>query len=384
MALNPIRFTAAVNDQFLKYQFTTFPLTDPDLADQARKLLRGPGDSSPLFKGPYVSLSKSFKLGRNLEELAEAGIVHPALPGLTEYTTMFAHQDATLREAMDGNHCLIATGTGSGKTEAFLYPILDHCLRLRDVKAPEGVVAVLVYPMNALAIDKLSRMRQMLAGSGISFGMYVGTTAAGDSELGKLGSVIRMKPGEGRNEFDRHRRKLREHERVIISPPEERLTEKELAEHPPRLLLTNVNQLELLLTRGKDLGMFMGAPLKFLVFDEAHTYSGAVGAEVACLIRRLRAFCGKSADDVVCIATSATMTDPDTGEDAGIQFAHRLFGIDKTRVKLVREEYQNEEFPLERITPDPPQGDVTRLLDRILQALESEDEAAIRQVVNEL
>jgi len=193
-----------------------------------------------------------------------------------------------------------------------------------------------------------------------------------------------MKPGEGRNEFDRHRRKLREHERVIISPQEERLTEKELAEHPPRLLLTNVNQLELLLTRGKDLGMFMGAPLKFLVFDEAHTYSGAVGAEVACLIRRLRAFCGKSADDVVCIATSATMTDPDTGEDAGLQFAHRLFGIDKNRVKLVREEYQSEEFPLERITPDPPQGDVTRLLDRILQALESDDEVAIRQVVNEL
>lgn len=384
MSLNPIRFTRAVNDQFLKYQFTTFPLTDPDLADQARALLRGPMGRSPLFQGPYVSLSKSFKLGRDLEKLAEEGVVHPALPGLTEYTTMFAHQDATLQEAMAGNHCLVATGTGSGKTEAFLYPILDHCLRLRDTGAPEGVVAVLVYPMNALAIDQLNRLRKMLAGSGISFGMYVGTTAADESELGKLGSVVRLKPGEGHSEFERQRRKYKDHERVIISPAEERLTEKELSERPPRLLLTNMNQLELLLTRGKDLGMFMGAPLRFLVFDEAHSYSGAVGAEVACLIRRLRAFCGKSPDEVVCIATSATMTDPTTGEDAGVQFAHRLFGVDKERVKLVREEYQHEEFPQERTNPSPPEGDVVILLDRVLEAVESQNEAAIRQVVQEL
>lgn len=384
MALNPIRFTAEVNEQFLKYQFTTFPLTDPDLAGQARSLLRGHVGNSPLFKGPYVSLSKSFKLGRNLEDLAESGLVHPALPGLTEYTTMFAHQDATLSEVMAGNHCLVATGTGSGKTEAFLYPILDHCLKLRDANAPEGVVAVLVYPMNALAIDQLNRLRQMLAGSGISFGMYVGTTAADEGELGKLGNIVRVKPGEGRNEFDRQRKKYRDQERVIISPAEERLTEKELAEHPPRLLLTNVNQLELLLTRGKDLGMFIDAPLKFLVFDEAHTYSGAVGAEVGCLIRRLRAFCGKSANEVICVATSATMTDPETGEDAGVEFAHRLFGINRERIKLVREEYQSEEFPNGRSIPEVPSGDVILLLDRILQSLESEDEPAIREAVAEL
>lgn len=384
MALNPIRFTSAVNEQFLKYQFTTFPLTDPDLAEQARALLRRPMGRSPLFQGPYVSLSKSFKLGHDLEELADGGLVHPALPGLTDYTTMFAHQDAALHEVMSGNHCLVATGTGSGKTEAFLYPILDHCLRLRDAGAPEGVVAVLVYPMNALAIDQLSRLRRMLAGSAISFGMYVGTTAADESELGKLGSVVRLKPGQGHWEFDRQRRRYKEHERVIISPAEERLTEKELTEHPPRLLLTNVNQLELLLTRGKDLGMFLDAPLRFLVFDEAHTYSGAVGAEVACLIRRLRAFCGKSAEEVVCIATSATMTDPTSGEDAGLQFAHRLFGVDKDRVRLVREEYQHEEFPAERTVPDPPQSDAVEMLDRVLGALESENQAAIREVVQEV
>jgi hypothetical protein len=381
MALNPIKFATEVNDQFLNYQLTAFPLTDPDLAVQARSLLRGHVGRSPLFRGPYVSLSKSFKFGRNLNALADAGITHPALPGLAEYPTMFAHQDATLSAAMQGNHCLIATGTGSGKTEAFLYPILDHCLRLRDTGAPDGVAAILVYPMNALAIDQLGRLRRMLAGSGVSFGMYVGTTAADDSDLE---SLVRLKPGEGKEVYERIIRKYRQHERVIVSPSEERLTEKDMAERPPRLLLTNVNQLELLLTRGKDLGMFINAPLKFLVFDEAHTYSGAAGAEVACLIRRLRAFCGKSADDVICLATSATMTDPDTGQDAGIQFARRFFGVDSSRVVLVKEEYQSEEFPHDRYTPAEPAGDAVALLDSALHALEGQDEAEVRQVVEAL
>lgn len=304
--INPIRFASQVNKQFLDYQLTAFPLTDPDLAAQARTTLHGGLGRSPLIQGPYISLSKAFRQGRDLRTLAREGLVHPALPGLAPYPVLFAHQDEALRQISAGRHCLIATGTGSGKTEAFLYPILDHCLRLRDENAPDGVVAVLVYPMNALAIDQLGRLRSMLAGSGISFGMYVGTTPADD---GDVQNIVRLKEGEGRREFERHSQRYKEHEGVIVSPCEERLTEKDMAARPPRLLLTNVNQLELLLTRGKDLGMFVDAPLKFLVFDEAHTYSGAVGAEVSCLIRRLRAFCGKSADDVICIGTSATVTD---------------------------------------------------------------------------
>ncbi len=381
MAINPIKFASTVNDQFLNYQLTAFPLTDPDLATQARILLRGKLGQSPLFKGPYISLSRSLKLTRNLEDLANSGNVHPALPGLTEYPVLFAHQDATLTAVKDGNHCLIATGTGSGKTEAFLYPILDHCLRLRDLNQPEGVVAVLVYPMNALAIDQLGRLRRMLVGSGISFGMYVGTTAADESELEQ---VVRLNPGEGKDAFEKLARKYRDHERTIISPTEERLTEKEIAAHPPRLLLTNVNQLEILLTRGKDLGMFVSAPLKFLVFDEAHTYSGAVGAEVACLIRRLRSFCGKSPDEVTCIATSATITDPEAGEEASAQFASRFFGIDPGRVVLVKEEYEIEEFPRERVNPNPPSEDAIQLLEKALQAIDRNDELALRQVVEAL
>src|SRR5260370_4020127 len=209
--------------------------------------------------------------------------------------------------------------------------------------------------------------------------MYVGTTAADDEDLQ---SVVRLPGDAGPVEYEQQLRRYRAHERIIISPSEERLTEKGMVANPPRLLLTNVYQLELLLTRGKDLGLFTGAPLKFLVFDEAHTYNGAIGAEVSCLIRRLRAFCGKSADDVMCIGTSATVTDlnDEDGEQAAFQFAHRFFGVDPQRVALVREQYETIRFPEERHIPPMPVDSVT-LLDQTLQALEREDEPMLRSVV---
>ncbi|MGD0088494.1 MAG: DEAD/DEAH box helicase [Planctomycetota bacterium] len=377
MALNPVRFAQEVIEGFLNYQLTAFPITDADLAKQAREMLKRPLGNSPLIKGPYISLSKSFKMGADLRKLAATGQVHPALPGLTDYPVLFAHQDKTLQAIQFGNHCLVATGTGSGKTESFLYPILDHCLRLRDANEPDGLVAVLVYPMNALAQDQLLRLRHMLAGSGITFGMYIGSTP---SDPGELGEFKQLERGQGRTDYEAALHEHAKHTRMTIAPWEECLTEKEMATRRPRLLLTNVNQLELLLTRGKDLGMFIGAPLKFLVFDEAHTYSGAVGAEVACLIRRLRAFCGKGPEEVICVGTSATVTDPKEGPAEGAKFASRFFGVDQSKVRLVVEEYQEQEFPKTRYTPPAPFGDAVALLDRILAALEGDGDAAALQI----
>ena len=384
MALNPIRFAQIVNEQFLNYQLTASPITDPDLGRQVRDTLKGTAISgSPLIKGPYVSLSKSFLFAeKDLHQMAADEKIHPALPGIATYSSLFAHQAETLIAVKSGNHCLVATGTGSGKTEAFLYPIIDHCLTLRDKNAPDGIVAIIVYPMNALAIDQLGRLRKMLAGTGITFGLYVGSTPSDDSEVS---DIVQMKQGEGRNSFKEYEKKYKKHENVIITPWEDRITEKQMAEKPPRILLTNSNQLELLLTRGKDIGMFVGAPLKFLVFDEAHTYSGATGAEVSCLIRRIRAFCGKSANEVVCIGTSATVTDPEKGEESGAQFAHRFFGIDPDKVVLVTEKYQEQEWPTDMYAPGPVPGNADALLDAALDAVGDEsDGSKTKAVISQL
>src|SRR5579884_3611554 len=121
--INPIRFASQVNKQFLDYQLTAFPLTDPDLATQARAMLRGVLGRSPLIQGPYVSLSKSFRQGEDLRVLARQRMVHAAVPRLAAYAALAENRAGALRQINAGNHCLVATGTGSGKTEAFVEPI---------------------------------------------------------------------------------------------------------------------------------------------------------------------------------------------------------------------------------------------------------------------
>jgi hypothetical protein len=357
--MNPIRFAARVNEQFLRYQLTAHPLADDRLAEQAQAMVRGRDlEPSPLVKGPYLSLSKPFLMGAQVADLVSEGALHPVMAGVLRFPSLFQHQVETLRAAQDERHCLVATGTGSGKTEAFLAPILDHCLRLRDDGAPEGIVAVLVYPMNALAQDQKLRLREMLRGTGVSYGMYVGSTPARPADV-----------TEPRDQI----------------PAEERPSEAEMRERPPRLLITNYRQLEILLTRGTDQGLFEDAPLRFLVFDEAHTYSGATGAEVACLVRRLRAFCGKAADEVICIGTSATIADPESGEEAGRAFAHRFFGVPAERVALVGERYADYDWAPELMDAPVASTAGEELLVRALAALEGDGEpTAVEEVAREV
>jgi len=118
----------------------------------------------------------------------------------------------------------------------------------------------------------------------------------------------------------------------------------------PRILLTNVKQLELLLTRQVDIDLFVNARLEYLVFDEAHTFTGINGAETACLIRRLRNFCGRNSDQTTCMATSATIVDQ-KDPDAARKFASRFFGVPADAVVTINEEYQRAEWKKDRYLP---------------------------------
>ena len=171
MAINPISFTECVVDDFLRYQLTTYPLADQALYEQLRRLLHlEQTRQTPLRQGPFVSLSRPFKQGASIEEFVKEGLFHRHMASLATHQHLRAHQEEAIRSILAGQTTLISTGTGSGKTESFLYPIISRCLELEEAGAPAGIVAVLVYPMNALAEDQLDRLRVLLAGSGISFG----------------------------------------------------------------------------------------------------------------------------------------------------------------------------------------------------------------------
>ena len=142
-------------------------------------------------------------------------------------------------------------------------------------------------------------------------------------------------PGESDTKAQAEDRAVR-----LLAPPEECCSEDDIRLRKPRFLLTNYRQLEVLTTRSPDVNLFANAPLKYLVFDEAHTYSGATGAEVACLIRRVRALAGKKPDDIICMGTSATLSDPAKKEkdnnEATRRFASRFFGVDPEKVRTGR------------------------------------------------
>ena len=343
MALNPIACTENVVRSFPRYQLTAYPFADPRLHAQMRTLLSlDETRRSPLLEGPYVSLSRPFRQGAPIDALVAEKLLHPHLRERIpeELTHLYSHQERAIRAIAGGRTTLVSTGTGSGKTECFLYPIVSRCLHLRDEDAPPGISAVIVYPMNALAEDQLMRLRGLLAGTGIAFGIYVGKTP--ERESGVAG--VRLRRGASRADYAARLERARRDGRGETVYPVEEVCSREAmraAGRQPRILLTNVKQLELLLTRQKDVELFADARLDFLVFDEAHTFTGALGAETACLIRRLRAFCNAEASHTTCVATSATIVDR---EDPGAarSFAARFFGVAPDAVTTVGEDYEAE------------------------------------------
>ena len=152
---------------------------------------------------------------------------------------LYLHQEQAIRKVTAGRNVVVASGTGSGKTESFLLPILNalSAEHARGALGP-GVRALLLYPMNALANDQIKRLRQILAHvPHITFGRYVGDTSWTAPEAAEKFAVLN--PGEPRL-------------------PNELLSRAEMRERPPHLLLTNYAMLEYLLLRPADIDLFEG------------------------------------------------------------------------------------------------------------------------------
>ncbi len=387
MALNPIVFTENVVRSFLRYQLTAYPFADERLHSQMRRLLSlDETRRSPLLKGPYVSLSRPFREGAAVDDLIHDGVLHPHMRQRipAEFAHLYGHQEEAIRAIHAGRTTLVTTGTGSGKTECFLYPIVSRCLDLKDEGSAPGISAVIVYPMNALAEDQLGRLRSLLAGTGVPFGMYVGKTPENESAV--VG--IRLPASSSRADYEAKLAEVRHEKRSeTVYPPEELCSREAMRTpgHQPRILLTNVNQLELLLTRQRDVELFANARLDFLVFDEAHTFTGARGAETACLVRRLRSFCGRDASETVCVATSATIVDP-RNPDAARDFASRFFGVPGNAVATVGEAYEPEVWEGDRVVPLAPPRDPAAHLEDCVRAVDdkADPDTAVRAAYRDL
>jgi ATP-dependent helicase YprA (DUF1998 family) len=306
----------------LDYLTTTFALADSDAGSALGEFLTDAVDG--IFKGPYLRLRLPFRAAEDGWQQAvtwtagESGFV-PYGHQARAFARLAGHDLGPGKSRPLPT--LVTTGTGSGKTEAFLYPILEHVLRERRA-GHAGVKALLLYPMNALANDQASRLATLLTGhetlKGITAGLYTGQQVETRTRVSEAGLIT---------------------DRSI------------LRDDPPDILLTNYKMLDQLLLRPDDQPLWIRSArsLQYLVLDEFHTYDGAQGTDVAMLLRRLglalKSFW--SDDDpqitaeervrplgmVTPVATSATLGDQ--GDPAAmVEFARTVFGeaFDETSV----------------------------------------------------
>ncbi|MEH0972814.1 DEAD/DEAH box helicase [Micromonospora sp. CPCC 205546] len=294
-----------------QYLTTTFGLTDEGVRQGLEGFLSHPEQG--IFRGPYLRIRTPFRT-------AEGGW-RAGLDWAPADFTPWSHQArAFARLSTRGRAAeptLITTGTGSGKTESFLIPVLDHCRRQRQ-QGRAGIKAILLYPMNALATDQTQRINELLtdpALAGVTAGLYIGDVA-------KI-----------------------EYRHVFTKRSEMRRT-------PPDILITNYKMLDLLLQRADDLPLWQDAAPAYVVLDEFHTYDGAQGTDVAMLLRRLAAALGldepgRPLGPICPVATSATLGEGGgrDGRAAIREVAEQVFGVAFDAASLVGEDrYASGEF----------------------------------------
>ena len=175
---------------------------------------------------------RPFRQGAAVDDLVREGVFHPHMRQRipAEITHVYGHQEDAIRAIRGGRTTLVSTGTGSGKTECFLYPIVSKCLELKDAGAAAGISAIIVYPMNALAEDQLWRLRSLLAGTGISFGMYVGKTPEREGEV----AGIRLPAGASRADYEARLAQIRQEKRSEAVYPPEEVCSREVMRTPGR------------------------------------------------------------------------------------------------------------------------------------------------------
>ena len=297
----PSILSRQINQGLNDFLATSFHSSNPHFHGMLQRFLDKEGNFS---KGPYVSLQLPFQKGRNRSFFEHVSLGRPP----------YLHQELAFSRLSGPRPepTLVATGTGSGKTECFLLPILEYCRQ----SSGKGIKAILLYPMNALAFDQAGRLARAIHNSSslrgrVTAGLFVGQSQADPQYRMSEHSII---------------------------------TDKDiLRQSPPDILLTNYKMLDYLLVRARDAALWAGngpETLRFVVVDELHTFDGAQGTDLACLLRRLKARLGTPPGYLCPVGTSATLG----GEAAKkrlIRYAEQVFGESFDQDSVITENRQS-------------------------------------------
>ena len=386
---------------YRKYIESAFPLRYPNMAEERKTLYSSSEVLSqlPLLEPTPVYPSSGLTLADAVSRLpAEYSDLPSFAQGLlaNPATRLWKHQWTSLRTVLqDGNDLVVTTGTGSGKTECFLLPVLAELAKEsarwpdsppppanrrwweddtsvwksqwahtgRNAQGSHALRAIVLYPLNALVEDQLRRLRQTLdsddvlrwldenrGGNRITFGRYTGATPV-SGVAGNKSAVQRLRERlmgmAAESDAVRADVDLSSEVRYYFpnSDGGEMWSRWDMQDTPPDILITNYHMLNIMLMRQVEAGMFEHTKewLKsdqknkfFLIVDELHSYRGTAGTEVAYILRLLLNRLGLSAvsDQLVILATSASITDTPKSR----QFLSEFFGRD--RFKIVSEDQE--------------------------------------------
>jgi hypothetical protein len=344
--MNPIETSKAIEQRLRNYIRKTLPVerSVPEMRDQILELL----DANPLMREPYLEPVPAYLPGDSLQTLVADGVIHQKTAEIfTHYfgrtepkdVVLYQHQSDAIREVCgNGKNLVVCSGTGSGKTETFLIPLINHLVgewiaanRPEPWDAP-GVRALILYPMNALVNDQIRRLRGVLRYAPfITFGKLTGESEDNESVRkdlqenaeGYADRIREQQTTEYRgNGFDDE-----------VRLPNEVVTRSKWRTNPAQILVSNYSMLERLLIHPQKEGGLFGSHWKFIILDEAHCYSGALGTEIAWLVRRLQRRVdvgGSQLNALQFMATSATLIDSDEPDEVKAErirneFASKLF-----------------------------------------------------------
>ena len=297
MKFSPIKTSDVIVEKYKRYLSTIFQIADEDYEKQFKKAL---SEKEILAKGPYLDAVDTFKKGKSLSKLMDEGIVSENMGKLNfpKDRTLYLHQERAIRKAKEGKNMVVSTGTGSGKTESFLLPILSELSKeLEEGTLCPGVRALLIYPMNALANDQVERLRELLDEyPEITYGSYTGQTAQKQEDA--LRDYKNLNKGK-------------------MPKKNELISREVMIKTPPHILITNYAMLEYLMVRPTEATFFTGKNAnywKYIVLDEAHVYKGSTGIEVSMLLRRVAS--SLPVNKLQYVLTSATLGDEDQNKSS--------------------------------------------------------------------
>ena len=330
----------AVDDNFVR---------DPKLGKIVRRIWSGPPNRGGLIgdlwiEGAFPSKTSSI----SLNDLVHSGKFHSRLRDVLDSPSamprdrkLYTHQLESIEKAHSSTAgqrpaMVVTAGTGAGKTEAFLLPILND-LYQNPPQESQGAKCIILYPMNALVNDQVDRLYTWLRGQ-TQVSLFHFTSETPENK--------RRADGQNVPRWEPCRMRTRQEARGLESHSGERIEAKHRGPTPD-IVITNYSMLEYMLCRPQD-SVFFGPGLRAVVLDEAHLYTGTLAAEITLLLRRLLLRCGLCSQDVLQVATSATLG---TGNPKELRsFASTVFSKPAAMVHIITGE--PDRAPMN--TPSPP------------------------------